>query len=743
MLTYSQNQLGGTITDLESGLPLEQVSVYFPQLEKGTVTDGQGNYILKNLPEGTYKFVASYLGYQTHSTTLTLQKGNNDFDLQMRSSAIEMEEVVLSTPFHKLQRENVMMVEQKSIKELNNKGAVTLADGITQIPGVSSVSTGMGIGKPVIRGLGFNRVLVYTQGVRLENQQYGGEHGLGLSDAGISSVEVIKGPASLLYGSDALGGVLYLNPEAFSPPGETSGDINLDYFTNTLGMGADAGFKTSGEKLKFLVRGSHATHADYGTGEGTSVTNSRFRETDLKTGLAYQATRFKSELRYNFNHSDLGIPEGVSLQDNDRDPLLPKQEISTHILSSKNNFFFKKSSLEATLGYTINDRKEFEDHHDHDHGEGEEEHEGEHEEGHEEGHPALHMKLSTLNYNLQFNPQWGKWTTIFGVQGMHQKNENFGEEVLIPDAITNDLGLLATSHIHFDHSDLQLGVRFDLRSIKGEESGLAGEEAHIGPLDKNFNSFNAALGYRKDLTPEVLLRANLASGFRAPNLSELASNGLHSGANRVEIGNPDLGSEQNFQVDLALEYNNRHFEAYVNSFYNHIDDFIYLRPTGEFHDADPIYVFEQQNAKIFGGEFGFHLHPHPMDWLHLESNFDMVYGQLDDGSNLPLMPANRWTNTFRVEWNNKTTRLGCYAFLSVQTHFDQNKVAAFETQSPRYNLWNIGVGGDLLLFDHKIGYRISGNNLFDKEYIAHLSRLKPDGVANMGRNIALGLNIPI
>src|SRR5690606_39001629 len=131
----------------------------------------------------------------------------------------------------------------------------------------------MGIGKPVIRGLGFNRVLVYTQGVRLENQQYGGEHGPGLNDAGISSVEVIKGPASLLYGSDALGGVLYLNPETFESPGETSGDINLDHFTNTLGMGADAGFKTSGEKFRFLVRGSHVTHADYETGAGSSVTN--------------------------------------------------------------------------------------------------------------------------------------------------------------------------------------------------------------------------------------------------------------------------------------------------------------------------------------------------------------------------------------------------------------------------------------------------------------------------------------
>lgn len=758
LFIYSQYNLTGTITDQASGQPLEQVSVYFPQLEKGTTTDGNGNYTLRNLPEGTYKLVISYMGYLTHSTSFQIKREENRLDHAMQTSAIEMEEIVLSTPFHKLQKENVMKVEQKSIAELKGNGAMTLADGITQIPGVASVTTGMGIGKPVIRGLGFNRVLVYTQGVRLENQQYGGEHGLGINDAGISSVEVIKGPASLLYGSDALGGVLYLNPEAYDRPGSTSGDINLDYHTNTLGMEADAGFRTSGEKLRFLIRGAHATHADYETKGGTGVTNSRFRETDIKTGLAYQASRFKSDLRYNFNHSDLGIPEEIGLQDNGRDPLMPYQEIATHVLSSKNNFFFKKSSLEATFGYTLNDRKEFEEHHHH-HEEGEdhegEEHEGEEHEG-EEGHdhehehehehgdgPALHMKLATFNYNLQFNPQWGKWTTIFGIQGMHQKNENFGEEVLIPNAITNDFGILATSHIHFDNSDLQLGMRYDLRSINGEESGHVGEQGYIAALDRNFNSFNLAVGYRKDLSPEVLLRANLASGFRAPNLSELTSNGLHSGANRVEIGNPTLDSEQNFQVDLSLEYGNRHFEAYVNSFFNHVDNFIYLQPTGEFQDADPIYVFEQQDAKLIGGEFGFHLHPHPMDWLHLESSFDMVYGELDSGSSLPLIPANRWTNTFRVEWNNKMTRSGCYAFVTLQTHFDQNKVADFETKSSRYNLLNLGVGGDFVLFDQKIGYRISGNNLFDTDYVAHLSRLKPDGVSNMGRNVALNLSIPL
>lgn len=733
-LTYSQNTLSGKIIDAESSEPLDQVSVYIPQLENGAVTDENGNYTLKNLPEGTYKLVISYIGFETYSTSLQINLGSNLFDYQMIPSAIEMDEVVLSTPFHKLQRENVMKVEQKSMEELKQQGGITLSEGITNIPGVSSVSTGVGIGKPVIRGLSFNRVLVYTQGVRLENQQYGGEHGLGLNDAGISSVEVIKGPASLLYGSDALGGVLYLNPEKFEQSGETSGDINMRYFTNTLGYNANAGFKTSGDKLKFLVRGAYASNADYETGDGTSVTNSRFNEADLKTGLAYQASKFKTELRYNYNTSELGIPEEIGVQNNDRDPLEPYQELTTHILSSKNNIFFKKSSLEATFGYTVNNRKEFEEHH---HEDGEEEHMEE-----EEG-AALDMRLNTFNYNIQFNPQWGKMTTIVGVQGMHQKNENFGEEVLVPDAITNDFGVLATSHIHFDKSDLQIGLRYDLRSINGEESGIEGDEEYIPTLSKDFNSFNAAVGYRMDLTQNIIGRLNFATGFRAPNLSELSSNGLHSGANRVEIGNPDLDSEQNFQIDLALEYGNKHIEAYVNTFYNIVNDYIYLEPTGEFRELDPVYDFQQQNAILYGGEFGFHLHPHPIDWLHLESSYDIVFGELEDNSNLPLIPANRWTNTFRVEWNKRNQDYKCYAFVTLQTFFDQNKVADFETKTPRYNLFNVGVGGDLKIFNQKVGYSITGNNLFDKNYISHLSRLKADGIANIGRNISFNLNVPL
>lgn len=722
---YSQNTLNGKVTDAGNQQPLDQVSVYFPQLEKGTITDSEGNYEINNLPTGTYKIVISYLGYQTISQTINLDSKQVLFNSSLIETAIEMEEVIVSTPFHKLQSENVMKVEYASIADLKNRGAITLADGITKIAGVESVSTGIGIGKPVIRGLNANRVLVYTQGIRLENQQFGDEHGLGVNDAGIESVEVIKGPASLLYGSDAMGGVLYLNPEKFAIPNSNKADVNLNYYSNTQGLNANAGFKTSADKLKFLIRGAVTTHADYKTGSDERVTNSRFKEYDLKTGLAYQNTAFKTEIRYNYNTSNLGIPEEIGIQNLDRSPLKPNQTIDSHILSSKSIFLFDKSSLDATFGYTSNIRKEFE--------------EGDND-------AALHMNLNTFNYNIQYNlPKYGILETIVGTQGLIQKNSNFGEELLIPNAEINDIGFFGTSHLHFnDNNDMQIGIRYDHRAIDTEDNGALGEQDYIAALSRDFNSFNAALGYKLNFLDDFTARINLATGFRAPNLAELTSNGVHEGTNRYEIGNENLKNEQNLQTDLALEYKNEHFEVYVNGFYNSINNYVFIAPNGDEIDGNQVFVYDQQDANLYGAEAGIHIHPHPLDWLHIESSFQSVRGMLKDKENLPLIPANSITNTLRAEFSKKDDWIkNSYSFITLNSVFRQNKINTFETTTNGYNLLSIGLGGTLIVGNTSLDVRISGNNLLNKEYVSHLSRLKYDDIGNIGRNISIGLSVPL
>ena len=722
---YSQNTINGTIANSETNEPIEFATIYLPQLEKGTTTNENGEFVLTEIPSGNYKIIFSIIGFETISQTINLPL-TETLNVQMKPSAIEMEEVIISTPFHKLQSENVMKVERESISSLKQNGAVNLSEGITNIAGVESVSTGLSIGKPVIRGLSSNRVLVYTQGIRLENQQFGDEHGLGINDAGIESVEVIKGPASLLYGSDALGGVLYLNPEKYANQNSSNGDFGGNYFSNTQGYNTNAGFKSSGDHFKFLFRGSLAEHSDYET-QDYRVTNTRFGEQDFKAGIGYQVTKFKTDFRYNVNHSKLGIPEEVGAQSTSKAPLLPYQDLTNHIFSLKSSLFFNNSSLDFSLGYTYNDRKEFEEEHEHEEGE---EH-NEEEEHHDEIEildPALHMKLKTANYDIKYNlPKLGKFETIVGIQGMHQTNANYGEEELIPDATTNDFGILATSHIHFEKADVQLGARFDNRNLDV-----------VSGLNKSFNSFNGAIGVKTNLTENIIARLNLASGFRAPNLAELTSFGSHEGTNRFEIGNENLKNEQNFQSDLALEFNNEHFEIYVNGFYNSINDYIYISPNGETINDDPVFEYLQENANLYGGEVGLHLHPHPLDWLHLESSFETVTGKQDNGAYLPLIPANSLTNTIRVEFEKEWIKKG-YTFVKLRNTFKQTKVSAFETSTDAYALLSAGFGGDFKVFNNTLSFNVSGNNLTNKTYVNHLSRLKADNIYNIGRNFSVGL----
>jgi len=728
----AQNSIAGKVVDSNNEV-IYGVEIYITQLHKGTTTNEKGEYELENVPNGNFKVTFSYLGYKTVVKDIKLENEKLTLDITLEEAVFQVDEIIISTPFNKLQSENVMKVERLTAKNVQKTGATTLIQGLENVPGVSQIATGTGIGKPVIRGLSGNRVLVYTQGIRLENQQFGDEHGLGINAAGVESIEVIKGPASLLYGSDALGGVLYINPEKFSSKNDWSIHINQQYFGNTLGTNSSLGIKKSFDHWKFLARGTYATHSDYKIPTGQRATNTRFNEKDFKAGIGYVKNSFSSELRYNYNQSELGISEGIAVQSTSKSVLEPYQLIDNHILSLHNHFFFGDSKLDVDLGYTFNDRKEFE------------EHEGPdpHEEGEE---AALQMKLKTFSYNAKYHfPSNGKVDFLMGVQGLSQTNRNFGEELLIPNADVNDFGIFSTLNYQWNEHSLLAGLRFDNRSITTERHEVMHDmEVHVfEPIDKSFNSFTASLGYKTTLFENIVTRVNLASGFRAPNLAELTSNGVHHGTNRFEVGNPNLKNEQNFQIDIAFEYDTDHVEFFVNGFHNTINNYIFLSPTGEIEDGNPVFTYIQENASLYGGELGFHLHPHPLDWLHLESSFEFVLGEQKNGAALPLIPANNWTNTFRTEFDAGDWLQNAYTSLSWQSIFKQDRVSAFETPTDGYSLIHLGLGGDITLGTLKFNTSVSVNNLFNKKYVAHLSRLKSDGILNPGRNFVVGVNFNI
>lgn len=714
----SQSILNGRVLSKSTKEPV-LATVYIPSLERGIDTDFDGDYELHSIPNGTFEVVISAMGFQSFSKKIEFKDSEITFNAELTESAVEIEEVIVSTPFHRLQRENVMKVDRITMEKINSMGAITLADGIKNISGVDLVSTGTGIGKPVIRGLSSNRVLVYAQGVRLENQQFGEEHGLGINDSGVESVEVIKGPASLLYGSDALGGVLYLNPERFANVGEWNSDLNYNFYSNTSGSVIDLGTKHSLENFKFLTRGSYSSFKDYKPGDGESVINSGFEEKDFKTGVEVNLKNSKSVVRYNFNQTTVGIPEEESFGDPRRKPEVPFQIIDNHIISLDQTFFLNRSKLKMNLGFLQNNRKEFEE---------------------ESGTPDLHMHLNTLNYDFKyFLPKSSKFETIIGLQGMYQENRNKAMEILIPDASIFDVGILATSHYHLDQIDFQFGIRLDNRKLNSDAARDQNSSDYIPAIDRNFTSFTAALGAKVDFTDNLIARLNLANGFRAPNLAELASNGVHEGTFRYEIGNPHLKNEHNFQIDLSLEHQDEHLEVFINGFHNSISNYIFLSPGEEVIDDYQVYHYLQQSAFLYGGEAGIHLHPHPWHWLHVESSFETVIGKLKDSNYLPLIPGSTFKNTIRIKFNEGLSSV----FFTLENHLNQNKVGPFETRTGGYSLFNAGIQNEFKFKNYRIKTGISGTNLTNKKYISHLSRLKLIDKMDIGRSLNFSISFMI
>ena len=712
---FSQFKISGYVTDVNNQ-KLSGVVVHVEENNLETTSDGNGFYQILSFPKGPNKVVFYLSGYEIKTEIITSNEAEIKLNVVLTEKEQHLDEVIVSTLYNKMQSQNVMKVAHVTVKTLKENGAITLMEGIASLAGVSQISTGNSIGKPVIRGLSGNRVLVYSQGVRMENQQFGEEHGLGLNATGIESVEVIKGPASLLYGSDALGGVVYFNPEKYAPFNEKAVDFEQHYFTNTQGSSTAFGYKASPSNFKFLVRGNYTTHADYKVPSGNRIINTRFVERDFKSGIGYSNSKIAADFRYNYNHLNLGLPEEDLENSGFRNPLYPKQEVTNHLLSWNQKIYFKNSKIEGDFGFSLNDRKEIET----------------------PDEIALSMKLKTASYNVKyFLPKMNRWESIIGIQGMDQSNINYGEELLIPNANIKDFGAFATTTYSQNSNVVQAGIRYDNRKINTATHGIEGEEGYFKALSKQFNSFNASLGYKTDLSDYISTRINIASGFRAPNLSELTSNGVHEGSNRYEIGNNDLKNEQNFQTDLALEYKNDHIELFANGFYNKVNNYIFLSPNGDIIDTNPVFTYLQDDAILYGGEFGFHFHPHPLDWLHFESSFETVTGKRTNDNYLPLIPANSLSNILRAELDNSWITKG-YVFIKLKSTFSQDNISDFETNTPGYNLLSAGFGGTIQLLKKDLNINISGNNLTDQRYINHLSRLKADNIYDIGRNISLG-----
>ena len=664
---------------------------------------------------------------------------------------IELKQVVVTGPTGAVKMQDMSMpagiVDRNSLRMTP---ATNIVDAVAKLPGVAQVSTGSGISKPVIRGLGYNRVVVVADGVRQEGQQWGAEHGVEIDGNAVSSVEVLKGPASLLYGSDALAGVLKLNTDPVVPLGKMRLNVNTEYHSNSGLVNYSFNYGGNKQGWAWNIRyGDKFAHAYKTPGDGY-VPNTQFRERALSGMLGVNKTWGHTRLIGSYFHVTPSIAEG------ERDPQtgeleqpyadaktyhhgLPYQQVYHYKAVLDNAVYLGEGRFNAVLAYQQNRRQEFE----------------------EPDEYGLYLKLHTVNYNIHYvTRRLGEdWRITSGVSGMWQRSLNEGDEFLIPDYSLFDFGAFVTTTANVGRWALNGGLRFDNRHLDSSELMDDGD-LRFQAFKRNFNGFTASVGAVWHATDHLDLRANAARGFRAPNISELASNGVHEGSLRYEVGNRDLKPEFSLQFDLGAELTTSWLDAQLSLFSNRIDNYIFIHRSGEIIDDEFMtYRYDSGDAQLLGGELALDIHP--WHFLHLGTSFSLVNAvqlhQPEESKYLPFTPAPRWQSDIKWEILHDGRVLNnAFVSLGVDYNFKQDhyyRADDTETATPAYCLLNAAIGTDIMCKGRRVAcLSLMGTNLTNKAYQNHLSRLKytdvnpvtgRQGVLNMGRNIIVKLAIPL
>ena len=641
-----------------------------------------------------------------------------------------------------------------SAQVLRATSASNIIDAISHQPGVSQLTTGGSISKPIIRGLGYNRVVVMSEGVRQEGQQWGDEHGVEVDGSSVGSVEILKGPASLMYGSDAMAGVVIMHPQPTLGEGEMRANVSTEYQTNNGLFAYNLSMAGNQQGFVWDARYSDKMAHAYKNKYDGYVPGSQFRERAGRLMLGVNKAWGHSRLTCTAYHLTPSIVEG------ERDPetgdlvcssvpptsyrkSLPFQQVKHYKAVWDNSLNLPSGYLKAIIGYQQNRRQEFE--------ESEDEYE-------------LYLKLHTLTYDLRYvtNERDG-WKFSTGIGGMYQKSGNEGEECLIPDYRLFDFGVYATATKSLgERWTLNGGVRYDHRRLS---------EA----LSRHFNGLTGSVGAVCNISDHFNLRLNLARGFRTPNMSELASDGVHEGSIRYELGNQQLKAEYSLQADLGLDFTSRYVSAQVALFANRIDNYIFTHRLDQVIEEGYLtYAYTQGDARLLGFEAGVDFHP--IHSVHFSNTFSYVDARQMNASAdtkyLPFTPAPHWASELKWELshhshgtvhhhhttdaahrsllNNLYLAAGLDCYLK-QTHI--YSADDTETPTPAYALVSLSAGTDIQVKRRKVAeLYVTADNLLNRAYQNHLNRLKyadenvvtgRRGVYNMGRNITFKVVVPI
>ncbi len=763
----------GKITDAKTGKVISGTSVYITDIKSGTSSDNEGNFSIKNISEGNHLVEISHVGYTTIAENILIN-GDTKKDFILIESVVENNAVIVTGVTGATQLKKVpFAVSVLRKQDFFQNTSSNIIESLTKIGGVSTLATGPAISKPVIRGLSYNRVLTVNDGVRQEGQQWGDEHGIEIDEASVNKIELLKGPASIIYGSDAMAGVVNIITNVPVQNNTIKANISSNYQTNNKLRTLNANIGGNKNGVNWNVYTSNKAAADYTNKYDGPVYNSKFNEHNIGGYAGYNGNWGYSHLLLsNFNltagltegernaagHFIKPVAGGGSARATDADfetttPQIPYQHIRHFKIATDNSIKIKNNRLAFNIGFQNNQREEF----------------GNIDNLNER---SLYFNLKTITYTAQFHlAEKNGFKTSFGINGMQQNNTNKGAAQLVPDYNLFDFGIYSYVQKAIKKITLSGGVRFDNRNT--DVKNLLDGTAVKGPgFKKSFSNISGSIGLAAQVTNKINIKFNAARGFRAPSIPELASNGAHEGTIRYEYGDANLKSETSLQFDGGVEYSARHISFGVSAFLNSFNNFIFYRKLGSLNTGDSLvnvngnnltaFKFDQRKASLAGLEATIDIHPHPLDWLHIQNTFSFVSGKfataINGSKNIPFIPAPKLATEFRGDFKTLNAVIkNFYARFEIDNTFTQNNIfTAYntETKTPGYTLLNAGIGADFFNKKETQLFSISFSviNLGDVAYQNHLSRLKyvaenlatgRNGVFNMGRNFSIKINIPL
>lgn len=739
-LHAQQAVITGTVTS--GGEPLPYAHVFIKSIDKGTTADEEGFYELQQIPDGRISLTVSAVGYETLTTSFYVTGTDHiTADFTLDAVADKLEEVVIMDELTGLTRRSPYNISGISLRGIENKGNPLGVMGLLkEVPGVYGAEFGHGIVKPFIRGLGFSRIVTIFQGNKLENHQWGADHGLGINDLGVSRVDVIKGPASVLYGSGALGGVLVVkDDESYLHSKGLTGNIGTTFNTVSRGIRSYASAGKVLEKDVFLAAdAAWENHGDYNNGNERIIGNSRFNTSTIRLHSGIEKENFQNKLSFTYNRQNLGIISDDEMEDekslattrNDREMQLPFQEVTDHLLSYNQTAIHRQIETSLHLSHHINLRREIESQRD---------------------QTDLGLKQHHSFYNARIGFNGGNLGHNLGIQGSLIRTRNLPEakDLLIPDADTFENGIYYLMDLDWNSFFFQGAIRYDYRKMTadaGSENFMANNfilpgEPENKKLTRTFGGFTGSLGATKNFNKENILKVNVSTGFRAPDLAELFSNGPHPGTSRFEMGNDRFTREQSIQADVSYLYTSERFQGMVSLFGSRLDNYIFFSGTGEIRPIDglEIWKFQQTNAAFYGAEFEL-----SHSWLaenKLETKISgaLVRGQeIATGEPLNFIPP-----------DHINAEVGYYAlpnrslhlFTKVRLVNEQMRTGINEETTAGYNLINMGVSKIFWWNGTSVDTGLTVYNVLNRTYTDHMSILRAFEVSSPGRNFMLNLKL--